>query len=179
MKTKNSVFIATSLDGFIADKDEGIDWLEMIPNPQQDDMGAIAFFKQVDAMIMGRNTFETVLGFGVDWPYPFPVFVLSNSMKNPPKGYENKIQILNGPLKEVLGKIHNQGHHSIYIDGSTVIQNFLKEDLIDELIVTRIPILLGGGISLFGDMSNSLEFEHVKTEVYLDQIVQSNYRRKL
>ncbi|MDT0553692.1 dihydrofolate reductase family protein [Urechidicola vernalis] len=178
MKTKNSVFIATSLDGFIADKDEGIDWLEMIPNPRQDDMGAIAFFNQVDAMIMGRNTFETVLGFGVDWPYPFPVFVLSNSMKKPPKGYENKIQILNGPLKEVVANIHSQGHHSLYIDGGTVIQNFLKEDLIDELIVTRIPILLGGGISLFGDMPKSLEFEHVKTEVYLDQIVQSQYSRK-
>lgn len=75
MNKKNSVFIATSLDGFIADKNGGIDWLHSLPNPDNDDMGYGAFMTQIDALIMSRKTFETVCGFDMDWPYTKPVFV--------------------------------------------------------------------------------------------------------
>ena len=77
-----------------------------------------------------------------------------------------------------VSHIHEQGYFKLYIDGGRTVQRFLKDDLIDELIISTIPILLGGGFSLFGDLSQSMEFEHVKTEVLLDQMVQSHYRRK-
>lgn len=80
MRKKNSVFIATSLDGFIADKNGRIDWLHSIPNPENDDMGYVKFEEKIDALVIGRGTFETVLGFDVDWPYHKPVFVLSNKL---------------------------------------------------------------------------------------------------
>ena len=87
----NSVFIATSLDGYIADKNGGIDWLHTIPNQDQNSMGYVEYFDRIDAMVMGRNTLDMVLGFGVDWPYSKPVFVLSNTMTSVPAGYEDKI----------------------------------------------------------------------------------------
>jgi len=85
MTKKNSVFIATSLDGYIADKTGAVDWLDLIPNPKQDDMGYFKFIKDIDALVMGRSSFETVLGFDVDWPYTVPVFVLSNSLNKVPE----------------------------------------------------------------------------------------------
>ena len=90
MNKKNSVFIATSLDGYIADKNGGIDWLHSIPNPENDDMGYVEFNNEIDALVMGRTTFETVLGFDVEWPYDKPVFVLSNKLKEIPESHKGK-----------------------------------------------------------------------------------------
>ncbi|WP_424351606.1 dihydrofolate reductase family protein, partial [Lutimonas sp.] len=168
MIKKNSVFIATSLDGYIADQDGGIDWLHSIPNPDQIDMGYGEFMAQTDALIMGRTTFETVCGFDMDWPYKKPVFVLSNSMRSIPKAYEDKAALVKGSLKEILYKINAKGYRSLYIDGGRTIQSFLSEDLIDEMTITIIPILLGGGIPLFSKLPDSLTFECVDTKIYLD-----------
>ena len=129
-------------------------------------------------VVMGRNTFETVRGFGGDWPYSKPVFVLSNSMKSIPEGYEGKAEPVKGSLSEVIKAIHQKGYKDLYIDGGVTVQNFLKEDMIDEMIITVIPILLGGGIPLFGELPEPMAFEHVKTEVYLNAIVQNHYCRK-
>ena len=85
MIKKNSVFIATSIDGYISDKNNGIEWLHSIPNPNNDDMGYIEFTNNIDALIMGRTTFEIVCGFDVDWPYDKPVFVLSRTLSEIPK----------------------------------------------------------------------------------------------
>lgn len=85
MEKKNSVFIGVSLDGYIADKGGGPDWLDIIPNPNNESLGYIEFTKDIDALVMGRTTIETVLGFNVDWPYTKPVFVLSNSLNEIPK----------------------------------------------------------------------------------------------
>ena len=175
----NTVFIATSLDGYIADKDGGLDWLQTIPNPENLDMGYVDLIDRIDALIMGRKTFDTVINFDIEWPYSKPVFVLSNSMKSIPKGYEGKAEPISGSLSDVVAAIHQKGHENLYIDGGVTIQNFLKEDLIDELIITVIPILLGGGTPLFGELSKPMEFEHVKTEVFLNAIVQNHYRRKI
>ena len=87
MKSKNRVFIATSLDGFIADQNGAIDWLHSIPNPEQIDMGYTDFIGGVDAIVMGRNTFEVVCGFDIDWPYEVPVFVLSRTLNTRPRLY--------------------------------------------------------------------------------------------
>ncbi len=177
MNRKNSVFIATSIDGYIADKNGRIDWLNSIPNPTNDDMGYVEFTKEIDALVMGRKTFETVLGFDVDWPYDKPVFVLSNKLKEIPESHKGKAFLVRGSLTEILNQINDRGFSRLYIDGGTTIRNFLKEDLIDEMILTTIPILLGGGSSLFGELSNELKFELIETRTFLNQITQNHYKR--
>jgi len=178
MEKKNKVFIATSLDGYIADKNGGIEWLHSIPNPDNIDMGYGEFMAQIDALVMGRTTFETVCGFDMDWPYQKPVFVLSNSLKQVPKKYEGKATLVNGSLKEILAKIYTQGCYQLYMDGGRTIQSFLKEDLIDEMTITTIPYLLGGGIPLFSELPNRLEFECIDTKIYLGKVVQNKFIRK-
>ena len=174
----NIVFIATSLDGYIADKDGGLDWLQSIPNPENLDMGWVDFIERIDAIVMGRNTFDMVCSFDCDWPYSKPVFVLSNSMKSIPDEYEGKAEPIKGSLSAVIETIHQKGHKHLYIDGGLTVQGFLKEDLIDEMVITVIPTLLGGGTPLFGELPKQMEFEHLKTEVFLNAIVQNHYLRK-
>ena len=174
----NIVFIATSLDGYISDKDDGLDWLHSIPNPDKLDFGFDALMNRIDAMVMGRKTFEKVHSFDGLWPYSNPVFVLSKSLSSLPEGYEGKAELISGTLDDVLATIHGRGHQELYVDGGSTIQSFLKQDLIDEMIITVLPILLGGGSPLFGDLPEPLGFEHVKTEVLLDAMVQSHYNRK-
>ncbi len=175
---KNSVFIATSLDGYISDRDGGIEWLHSIPNPNNEDMGYNDFIKDIDALVMGRTTFETVCSFDIDWPYTMPVFVLSNTLTHLPENLQGKAFIVQGQLSDVLAHIHQQGHQHLYIDGGVTIQNFLKEDLVDELIITRIPIVLGGGFPLFGDLPKSIAFELLESKTFLNQVTQVHYKRK-
>ena len=177
MEKKNKVFIATSIDGYIADKNGNIEWLHAIPNPDQMDMGYGEFISQIDALVMGRTTFETVCGFDIDWPYQKPVFVLSNTLTSIPEEFKDKAELLKGTLKEILEKIHERGCYKLYIDGGKTIQSFLKEDMIDEMTITTIPILLGGGIPLFTELSNQLNFECVDSKIYLDKIVQNHFTR--
>ncbi len=174
---KNSVFIATSLDGFIADINGGIGWLDSIPEINKIDTGYTAFTSHIDALVMGRKTFETVLSFGIEWPYKMPVFVLSSTLKKVPSELKQKVFVINGNLIQILDQIHQQGFHQLYIDGGTLIQNFIREDLIDEITITIIPILLGAGIPLFGSHSKSLAFECVKTTLFIDKIVQNKFVR--
>lgn len=178
MEKENKVFIARSLDGFIAGKNGEIDWLDMVPNPDGLDLGYYKFMEGIDALIMGRTSFETVCSFDIEWPYNVPVFVLSKTMNSIPEKFNGKAELVNGSIQEVLETIHKKGYGRLYIDGGVTIQSFLKEDLIDDLIITTIPIVLGGGIPLFGELPNSLEFEHVESHVLLNQLVQDHYKRK-
>lgn len=175
---RNKVFIAKSLDGFISDKNGGLEWLHSIPNPGNIDMGYSSFIEDIDAIVMGRDTFETVCSFDMAWPYKKPVFVLSRTLRTIGREYFGKAELINGPLRNVLAEINQKGYDRLYIDGGKTIQSFLKEDLIDEMIITTIPVLLGGGSRLFSDLPEKLEFEHMGTEVFLNEIVQSRYRRK-
>ncbi len=178
MEKRNFVFIATSLDGYIADKEGGIDWLHSMPNPDNDDMGYGEFMSRIDALLMGRKTFEVVCGFDIEWPYQKPVFVLSNSLESIPERYKDKAVLVRGKLSGVLEEIHAKGYCRLYIDGGVTIQNFLKEDLIDEMTLTTIPYVLGGGVALFSDLPKRLEFECVETKRFLGKIVQSRFVRK-
>lgn len=177
MKKKNSVYIATSLDGYIADKVGGIEWLDSIPIPDNEDMGYAEFNKGIDALVMGRTTFETVLGFDVDWPYRKPVFVLSTSLRDIPESRREKEHLVKGTLAEILEQIHKKGCPRLYIDGGITIQGFLKEDLIDEMIITIFLVVLGGGTPLFSELPKELEFELVDSKVYLNQLVQHHFKR--
>ena len=175
----NTVYIATSIDGYIAREDGSIDWLMELPNPDNSDYGFSVFLERIGGIIMGRNTFETVLGFN-EWPYtkPVPVFVLSNSLDELPGKLSGKVEIVRGELKRIIELLKDKGINNLYIDGGKTIQSFLKEDLIDEMVITRIPILLGSGIPLFNKNNLELEFEHAGTEVYNNMIVRSKYLRK-
>lgn len=131
--------------------------------------------KGIDAIIMGRNTFEIVCGFDIPWPYNIPVFVLSNKLQSIDEKIDGVVEIVNGPLSDVLAEIYSKGYRNLYIDGGSTIQSFLKENLIDEMIITTIPILLGGGIPLFGDLDNPIRFQCVESKIYLESVVQSKY----
>ena len=167
-----------SIDGYIADRHGKLDFLDIVPNDEQTDMGYYAFMETIDALVMGRTTFETVLGFGIDWPYQKPVFVLSSSITQVPAELDGKVFILSGSLQDVLNEIHAKGYESLYIDGGKTVQNFLAEDLIDEMIITVIPILIGAGVSLFGELPKHMEFELVSSTTHLKHIVQRHYKRK-
>ena len=178
MDRKNSVFIACSLDGYIADANGDIDWLNSVPNPERKDLGYVAFMEKIDALLMGRKTFDKVLSFEIPWPYDKPVFIWSNTLEDVPSELFGKAEPVKGSPKEILSKINAKGFLRLYIDGGRTIRTFLKEDLIDELIISRIPVLLGGGIPLFDELPEMLAFSLVKSEIFLNQIVQDNYIRK-
>ncbi len=178
MDKRNIVFIARSIDGYIADKDGGIDWLHSVPNPNNLDMGYSELLSRIDAILMGRNTFEMVCSFDIEWPYKKPVFVMSTSLNTIPEKYKNQVALVKGTLTKILEQIHSKGYLKLYIDGGKTIQSFLQEDLIDELILTTIPIVLGGGVPLFADLPKPLTMEHVKSEVFLNALTQDTYHRK-
>ncbi|KFA97485.1 dihydrofolate reductase family protein [Vibrio sp. ER1A] len=171
----NIVYIGTSLDGYIADKNNGLDWLHDVPNPEGSDFGFAEFMDRVDGLVMGRNTLEIVLSFGIEWPYSKPVFVLSNTLTKVPEGYEDKVFLVKGKLSDIVSDLNSKGYKNLYIDGGKTIQSFLAEDLIDEMIITTIPVLLGGGIPLFGELDKPLKFQHVSAERYADYIVKNRY----
>jgi len=173
----NIVYIATSLDGYISSPDGKLDWLETVPNPTGDDLGFNEFMARVDAVVMGRVTFETVQGFGMGWGYPVPGIILSATQKNPPDAFAEKVQFLNASPADVVAAAAAQGFEHLYIDGGKTIQGFLREGLIDEMIITEIPIILGGGDRLFGDLVEPQQFEFVGSEVLLGQLLKKRYVR--
>lgn len=177
MNNSNCVFIATSLDGYIADATGGIDFLDTFPDINQVDSGYAAFTADIDALVMGRNTLETVCGFDIEWPYEKPVFVLSRTLTELPEKARGKAELVKGDLPDILDSIHQRGYHKLYIDGGRTIQSFLEADLIDELTVTVVPVLLGSGIPLFGPLTHPLIFECKKTSLFLDKIVQNHFKR--
>lgn len=172
----NYVYIATSLDGYIAEKDGGLDWLNTTPNPDGSDFGFAEFLDSVDAIVMGRNTYEAVLSFGV-WPYPKKVFVLTSTLKDVPERMAGKVEYVNGPIDRLVDTLYEKGYRNLYIDGGRTIQSFLESNLIDELIITQIPIILGDGIPLFGKLNSTIMFEYVNSEVYNESLVKVHYRK--
>ena len=173
---KTTVYVGTSLDGFIAREDGDIDWLVKYQNKEVHD-SYNEFINRIDAMVIGRGTFEKVLSFP-EWPYEKKVFVLSTSLKQISGILNEKATLVAMKPAELLNYLSDKGFSNIYIDGGKVIQSFLREDLVDELIITKVPELIGTGIPLFGYLDNDLRFEHIKTNIYSDGLVKSQYKRK-
>jgi len=165
---KSKVYIGTSLDGFIARKDGDFSWLSQFANDEA--------INSIDAIVIGKGTFEKVLTFP-SWPYTKKVFVLSTSIKEVPDAIKKKAFILSMNPKDLLLYLSGHGISNIYIDGGKVIQDFLKEDLVDELIIAKAPILIGNGIPLFGYLDIDLQFRHIKTQVQTNGLVRSYYER--
>ncbi len=177
MSTTCSVFIATSLDGCIARSDGSIDWLERANAtvPAGEDCGYADFLQTVDAIVMGRATFEKVLSFP-DWPYgSLPVHVLSTTIRSLPPGVPNSVQVLHATPHEVVERTAAAGHHHLYIDGGRTIQGFLRAGLITDLTITVIPMLLGSGIRLFGDLPADTDLRLVSSKAFPFGFVQSHY----
>lgn len=167
-------YIATSLDGYIADSDGGVDWLNELPNPDGSDYGFGDFINGIDAILMGSNTFRVVQSFG-QWPYNKKVYVISNSIKDVPSGYEDRIRLVSGSIKAVLSRIEREAGVNVYVDGGKVIQNCLASGLLSELVITTAPVILGKGIALFEPSENRITLRHVHTEVLGVGLVKSTY----
>jgi dihydrofolate reductase len=168
---KASVFIGTSLDGFIARANGDIDWL---PAGGGEEHGYEAFIASVDALVIGRKTYETVLGFDT-WPYgEKPVFVLSTGALAPaPPGAV--VEHMSGTPGKIVAQLAQRGIRHIYVDGGITIQRFLQAGLIQRLIITRVPVLIGSGIPLFGPLQGDIALKHVATRQYESGLVQSEY----
>ena len=167
-----SVFIATSLDGFIARPDGGIDWL---PVGGGEPHGYDEFIAGVDAIVLGRKSFEKVLTFG-DWPYGEKrVVVLSSRHVDLSAAAGAVVEQMAGPPAEIVSLLAASGAHHLYIDGGITIQRFLRAGLIQRLIITRVPVLIGDGIPLFGTLPRDIRLHHVATRPFPSGLVQSEY----
>jgi len=172
---KATVYIATSIDGFIARSDGNIDWLPHGGDGDAEDYGYAAFMKTVDALVMGRKTFEAVRSFGA-WPYgKKPVVVLSSKKVDIPKELSRSVTALSGNVDAILGHLASNGVKHVYVDGGVTIQRFLKAGAIQRLIITRVPVLIGQGIPLFGGLDHDIRLTHVITRMYASGLVQSEY----
>ena len=177
MTIKCSVFIATSLDGFIARRDGDIDWLTEVGGANEsEDYGYKEFFDSVDTIVMGRNTYELALIFK-EWPFAGKkVVVLSSRSPNVPANLSGEVEILSCSPAELVHRLSEQGARHLYVDGGKTIQGFLNAGLVQEMTITRIPILIGDGIPLFGKLDHDIKLQHVQTKAYRNGFVQSKYR---
>ncbi len=170
-----SVFIATSLDGFIARANSDLDWL---PQDQSEDHGYNAFFSSIDTMLMGRKTYETILGFS---PFPYEgkrVVVCSRTLTAAPDHLIGKLEFRAEPLPDLVKMLKADGAKHIYADGGQIITALLEAGLVNRLVLTRVPVLLGSGIPLFGALSADITLQHIETKSFVNGLVQSVYEIK-
>lgn len=178
MTARASVFIATSLDGFIARSDGSIDWLNRANAtiPSGEDCGYKAFMDTVDVLVMGRNTFEQALSFG-EWPYGTkPVVVLSSKGVTIPVAISQTVSASRETPNVLVQRLTLEGAKHLYVDGGLTIQRFMRAGLINEFIITVIPVLLGTGKPLFGPLESDVALTHVSTKAYDFGFVQNKYR---
>jgi dihydrofolate reductase len=168
-----SVFIGTSVDGFIARPNGDLDFL---PEGGGEPHGYDEFMASVDALVIGRKTFETVLTFAT-WPYGNKrVVVLSSRPVDFTAVRGGVVEQMAGPPAEIVRKLAASGVRHVYVDGGVTIQGFLRAGLVQRLIITRVPVLIGDGIPLFGSLPRDVRLQHVATQHYPSGLVKSEYR---
>ena len=166
-----SVFIGISIDGFMARRNGDLDWLPEDDEPH----GYDEFMASVDALVIGRNTFEKVMSFE-GWPYGEKrVVVLSSRPVDLSVVRNGVVEQMSGSPAEIVSQLAATGAHHLYIDGGITIQGFLRAGLIQRLIITRVPVLIGDGIPLFGSLLRDIRLRHVATRQYANGLVQSEY----
>jgi dihydrofolate reductase len=167
-----SVFIGTSVDGFIARPNDDLDFL---PEGGGEPHGYNEFIASVDAIVLGRKTFEKVLTFGA-WPYGDKrVVVLSSRPLDLSKAIGGVVEQMAGPPGEIVSQLAARGVNNLYIDGGITIQRFLRAGAIQRLIITRVPVLIGDGVPLFGTLPHDIRLRHIATRHYPSGLVQSEY----
>jgi dihydrofolate reductase len=176
MLMRISVYIAVTLDGFIAREDGDVGWLDEYNRDAGEDYGFGDFFASVDCLVMGRKTFEKVLSFD-EWGYAGKqVVVLSRGEVAIPKELASSVECLSGSPREIVARLAQRGFEHLYVDGGATIREFLVAGLVDSLILTRVPLLLGYGIPLFDGLGKEIPLEHVATRHYPTGLVQTEYR---
>ncbi|HEY4545337.1 MAG TPA: dihydrofolate reductase family protein [Pedomonas sp.] len=170
------VFIATSLDGFIARADGDIGWLLQRDDPSEDH-GYDDFIKDIDVILMGRGTFEAMQAVR-PWPYTRPVLVLSGSLKDDqmPDDLAGKVRFSDKSPEQAMAMLEAEGSRRVYVDGGLVIQSFLRAGLISDMVITSVPVLLGQGRRLFGPLPSDISLIHEGTRSFASGLVQSRYR---
>lgn len=171
------VYIAQSLDGYIADKNGGLGFLDRIPHTPDTMEAFTTFVDSVDAIVMGRTTYETVIGFNIPWPYTKKVFVLSSQDRTVDQEYEGKAEYITGKPSEIIKRLETDGYKDLYIDGGRTIQSFLHEDMVDDLIIATIPTLLGGGSPLFGALDQEQHYKLIESKTLADSFIQTHYQK--
>lgn len=170
-----SVFVGASVDGFIARSNGDLDWL---PAGGGEPHGYDELMASVDALVIGRKTFETVLGFEA-WPYGDKrVVVLSGAPVDlsAAAARGGAVEHMAGPPAQIVSRLAASGAHHLYVDGGVTIQGFLRAGLVDRLVITRVPVLIGEGIPLFGSLPRDVRLRHVATRDFPSGLVQSEYR---
>ena len=167
-----SVFVGTSLDGFIARPNGDLDFL---PADGGESHGYEEFIATVDAIVIGRNTFETVLTLG-PWPYGDKrVVVLSSRPLDLSVARGGVVEQMSGPPEQIVSQLAASGARHLYVDGGITIQRFLRAGLIQRLTITRVPVLIGEGIPLFGSLPHDIQLRHIATRHYASGLVSSEY----
>jgi len=175
MSFKISVFMAISLDGFIARKDGSLDWLQSGPDDTED-YGYAAFFESIDVLVMGRATFEQVLTFE-EWPYGQErVVVQTRRPLEIPPALSLIVSASSEAPQDLMRRLQAEGAANVYVDGGTTVRRFLEAGLIDEITLTRLPVLLGDGVPLFGSLPHDVHLRHQRTRNWRNGYVQSCYR---
>ena len=173
MSIKVSVYIATSLDGFIARKNGEIDWLTGGESGQ--DYGYAEFISGIDHIVMGRNSYEKVLTFG-GWPYEKKVIVLTSRDLPIPPDLKNRVETLSLAPRHLTAELERRGASHIYLDGGNTIQRFLREHLVNEMTITTLPVLIGEGLPLFGSLEHDIRLELLKSSFFASGFVQNKYK---
>ena len=173
LSVRCSVFIATSLDGFIARADGSIDWLAIVELPGED-YGYAKFFESVDALVVGRKTYETALGFDV-WPYAGKRCVVMTRGQRTAKHDE---EFFSGTPETLVARLARDGVKRVYVDGGSVIRQFLAEGLVTDLTLSIVPVLLGSGVRLFGELPRDTWLELVASRAFDSGLVQLAYALK-
>lgn len=170
------VFIATSLDGFIARPDGAIDWL-IHRDTAGEDHGYERFMAGIDAIVMGRGSYETVREFD-PWPYDRPVLVLSRTLAGEPvpERLAGRARVVDLSPEDALALLHAEGCRRVYVDGGRLIQSFLRRGLVEDLVITVVPVLLGSGRPLFGTLDADVPLAHEGTVSFPSGLVQTRYR---
>lgn len=167
-----SVFIGASVDGFIARHNGSYDFL---PEGGGEPHGYSEFMASVDTLVIGRKTFEAVLALP-EWPYGGKnVVVLSSKPVDFSRARGNAVQQMSGPPAEIVATLAAKGAQHVYVDGGITIQGFLRDGLVQRLIITRVPVLIGEGIPLFGSLARDVRLRHVATQQYQSGLVKSEY----
>jgi len=177
MDIKLSVFIATSLDGYIARYNGKLDWMEINSEKSKaEDLGYDEFYGSIDCIVMGRNSFEKVVSFS-EWPYHNKrVIVLSRRWKKVPDQFADLAELYSGKVELLTVDLQNQGVKHVYVDGGITIQSFMQAELLSEITITIVPIILGKGLPLFGNTRDDIKLELINSRSFDSGFVQASYR---
>lgn len=176
MSTTCAAYLGMSLDGFIAGPNGELDWLERVDKIEGEDFGYAEFMASVDALIMGRRTYDAVANMGIGWPYALPVIVMSSSVTEVREDFPLCEVSANTP-REMIAEAERRGWSKLYIDGGLVVSSFLNEGLLDELIVSILPVALGRGTALFAGLNENQWLTHEATKTFDNGMVQLRYSK--